>query len=85
MLLSEAATGGFLLEKVFLEISQNSQENTFARVSFLPDLFAFLVSSEAGGVLRRCSIKKVFLKFCQSHFFSKVEALRSTTLLKKRF
>ena len=32
---SEAATRGVLLKKVFLEISQNSQENTCARVSFL--------------------------------------------------
>ena len=31
---SEAATGGVLLKKVFLEISQNSQENTCARVFF---------------------------------------------------
>ena len=31
---TEAATGGVLYEKVFLEISQNSQENTWARVSF---------------------------------------------------
>ena len=30
---TEAATGGFLFEKVLLEISQNSQENTCARVS----------------------------------------------------
>ena len=30
---AEAATGGSLLEKVFLEISQNSQGNTCARVS----------------------------------------------------
>ena len=29
----EAATGGVLSEKVFLEIIQNSQENTCARVS----------------------------------------------------
>ena len=32
---SEAATGGVLQKKVFLEISQNSQENTCASVSFL--------------------------------------------------
>ena len=32
---SEAATRGVLWKKVFLEISQNSQENTCARVSFL--------------------------------------------------
>ena len=33
--MSETATGGVLLEKVFLQISQNSQENTSARVSIL--------------------------------------------------
>ena len=33
--LSEAAAGGVLLENVFLEISQNSQENTCGNVSFL--------------------------------------------------
>ena len=33
--LSELATRGVLCKKVFLEISQNSQENTCARVSFL--------------------------------------------------
>ena len=32
--LSEVATGGVLLEKVFLEISYNSQENTCGKVSF---------------------------------------------------
>ena len=31
----EAATRGVLYKKVFLEISQNSQENNRARVSFL--------------------------------------------------
>ena len=31
---SEAATGGVLLEKMFLEISQNSQESTYFIVSF---------------------------------------------------
>ena len=30
---AEAANGGVLYEKVFLKISQNSQENTCARVS----------------------------------------------------
>ena len=39
---SEAATRGVLCKKVFLEISQNSQENenTSARVSFLIKLQA---------------------------------------------
>ena len=36
----ETATRGVLLEKVFREISQNSQENTCARVSFLIKLQA---------------------------------------------
>ena len=36
----EAATGGVLWEDLFLEISQNSQENTCARVSFLIKLQA---------------------------------------------
>ena len=36
-----AATGGVLQEKVFLEISQNSQENTWARISFLIKLQAW--------------------------------------------
>ena len=34
----EAATIGVLWKNVFLEISQNSQENTCARVSFLKKL-----------------------------------------------
>ena len=36
---TEAATGGFLWEKVFLEISQNLLENTYAKVSF--NVFVF--------------------------------------------
>ena len=32
--LTEAATRGALYERLFLEISQNSQENACARVSF---------------------------------------------------
>ena len=38
---SEAATGDVLSKKMFLKISQNSQENTCARVSFLIKLQAF--------------------------------------------
>ena len=37
---SEAATGGVLLKKVFLEILQNSQQNTCARDPFLIKLQA---------------------------------------------
>ena len=35
----EAVSEGVLQEKVFLEISQNSQENTCARASFFANLF----------------------------------------------
>ena len=42
--LSEAATGGVLYKKMFLKSSQNSQENTYARVSFLINLQAPLTS-----------------------------------------
>ena len=38
---SEAATRGVLCKKVFLEISQNSQENTCARPSFVIKLQAW--------------------------------------------
>ena len=37
---SETATGGILLRKVFLKISQNSLVNTGARASFLIKLMA---------------------------------------------
>ena len=37
----EAGTRGVLRKKMFLEISQNSQENTCARVSFLIKLQAW--------------------------------------------
>ena len=37
---TEATTGGVLQEKMFSEISQNYQENTCARVSFLIKLQA---------------------------------------------
>ena len=48
--LSEAATGGVLLEKVFLEISQNLQENTCSKVSFLIKLHAEATASDLSHV-----------------------------------
>ena len=39
--MTEAATGDVLLKKVLLKISQNSQENTYARVAFLIKLQAW--------------------------------------------
>ena len=49
--MTEAATGGVPYEKVFLEISQNSQENTRARVSFLIELQAFIKKETLAQVL----------------------------------
>ena len=34
-ILPEATTGGVLLKKMYLKISQNLQENTYVKVSFL--------------------------------------------------
>ena len=48
--LSEATTGGVLLEKVFSEISQNSQENTCGKVSFLIKLQAEATASDLSRV-----------------------------------
>ena len=52
-ILSEAATRVVLWKKVLLEISQNSQENTYAAVSFLIKLQAsdlFLIKLQAWGL-----------------------------------
>ena len=43
---TEAATEGVLYEKMFLEILQNSQENTCAKVSFLIKLQAGATSED---------------------------------------
>ena len=52
---SEAVTQACSVKKVFLEISQNSQENTYARVSILIKLqawgFWLLVSDSSKNVL----------------------------------
>ena len=47
--MTEAATGGVLYEKVLLEISQNPQENTCARVSFLIKFQAFIKRDSGPG------------------------------------
>ena len=48
---TKAATRGVLYKKVFLEISQNSQENTCARVSFLIKLQAAPETPDGSGRL----------------------------------
>ena len=51
----EVATGGVLLEEVFLEILQNSHENTCARVSVLIKLQA-----EACNFIKKETLAQVF-------------------------
>ena len=48
--LSEAATGGVLLEKMFLEISQNSQETPAAKSLFKIKLQAEATASDLSRV-----------------------------------
>ena len=56
---TEVATGNNLWEKaVFLEISENSQENTCARVSFLIKLLA-----EACNFIKKETLVHIF--FCE--------------------
>ena len=57
--MTEAATRGVLLEKVFLEISQNSQENTCARVSILIKLQASGLKIETLAQVFSCEFSKI--------------------------
>ena len=55
----EAATGGVLLKKVFLKISQNSYENTCARLSFL-------IQKDACNFIKKETLAQVFsCEFCE--------------------
>ena len=71
--LPEAATGVVLLEKLFLEISQNSQENTYARVSGLQ-------------LIKKETLAQVFpSEFCEismNTFFTKYLETTACLLLK---
>ena len=71
--MSEAATGGVLQEKLFLEILQNSQENTGARVSFLIKLQAFCYGCSFVAKLSRKKnffSKKIFVFFTKYILFA---------------
>ena len=73
--LPEATTGGVLQEKVFLEISQNLQENTRVWVSLLIKLQA-----SACNFIKKETLARVFsCEFCKiskNTFF--IEQLRTT-------
>ena len=68
--LSVAATGGVLLEKVFLEIPQNSQEKTCGKVSFLAKLQAEATASDLSRVF---SWSFLFILFQQKNEMKKGE------------
>ena len=85
-IIAECFSGAWLLEqyieavvqrcsvkKVFLEISQNSQEKTCARVSFLVKLQALACSFAKKRLWRRCSLVN-FVKFLRTPFY--IEQLR---------
>ena len=59
--MTEAVTRGVLLKRVFVEIWQNSQENTCARASFLIKLQALLKKR-----LRRTCFPVNFAKFLRT-------------------
>ena len=59
---SEAATGDVLLKSVFLEILQNSQENTCARVSFLLKLQA----SSCNFIKKEALVQALSCEFCKN-------------------
>ena len=58
----EAVTQRCSVKKVFLEISQNLQENVFARISFLIKLQA----SACNFIKKRDSSKSVFLRILRN-------------------
>ena len=67
----EAATRGDLYKKVFLKFSQNSQENSCARASFLIKLQAEtcnLISKETLAQLLSCEFCEIFKN---TFFYSK--------------
>ena len=83
MKLTEAVTRGVLCKKVFLEISQNSQENTCARVSFLIKLQA-----ETCNFIKKETLAQVFsCEFCEiskntffiEHFWTTASKLMITS------
>ena len=65
--LAEAATGGVLLGKMFLEISQNSQVNTCDRVSFLIQLQAWAWNFIKKRLWHKC-FPVSFAKFLRTFF-----------------
>ena len=83
----KAVTPTYFVKKVFLEISQNSQENTCAKVSILIKLrarFCNFIKIETLAQVFSCEILE-FSKSTFSYRLPPVAASAAITLLKKRF
>ena len=79
VLLTETTTRGVLWKKVFLNVLQNSQENTCTRVSFL-------IKLQASGLLKKRFWHRLFCEFCEiskNTFFT--EHVRETTSVLKSY
>ena len=80
----EAATGGILRKKVFLEISQNAQENTCGRVCFLIKLrlrTPFLQNT-SGWLLLVFSVRSFVTRFrLPSSLSSESDSLSSVSVI----
>ena len=75
---TEATTGSVLEEKVFLEILQNSQENTCARVSFLIKFF----KKETLALVFSCEFCKISKNiFFTEHLWATASVNRSHRLV----
>ena len=72
------------VKKVFLKISQNSQENTCARASFLIKLLA-----EACNFIKKEALAQVFsCEFCEifkNTYFYRTPPVAASVRIKKRF
>ena len=73
---TETVARRFFVKKVSLEISQNSQGNTWARVSFLINLQAFLIKLQASA---RTLLKKRPWRRCFPVNFAKILRTRVLT------
>ena len=73
---TETVARRFFVKKVSLEISQNSQGNTWARVSFLIKLQAFLIKLQASA---RTLLKKRPWRRCFPVNFAKILRTRVLT------
>ena len=68
----EAATGGVLCKKAVLEISQNSQENSFARIYFWIKLHAYESGQDSVKFVK--FLRTLFLQIFTEHLWTTISA-----------